>query len=182
MSKASPAAEQPWWNPITDAVDKARLAGIPTPGICEIIGAGSPRKWDERTGYGWSGAWLVYQGIALSHFSIVLTLYTQSDWDDWDTFRPIVARAPIGTRPKAIGVYHPVLAEVGITSLVVEDVKAPQQIGDGEWIISIDCIEWRQPKFGFAKPDGAEATPNDPVDQEIALKLQERDALANEPP
>lgn len=172
----------PAWSPIATPVDKAKLAGRYTPGICQVIGAGSPRNWDKRAGYGWMGAWLVWAGNDLSSFSIVCSLYTDQDWEDWHAFRPVVLRLPNGKRPKSYDVYHPVLAEVGITSLVVEDVKGPHQTGDGEWTIEIACIEWRQPKIGLAKPDGAEATENDPVEQEIKLKREERDALANEAP
>lgn len=161
--------------------DKAKLNNVETPGICQIIGAGSPRKWDKREGYGWSGAWLVWAGNDLSSFSIVCSLYTEADWLDWHKFKSMVLRKPFNVRPKALSVYHPVLAEVGIVACVIDDVKAPQQTNDGEWTVELGCIEWRQPKFGFAKPDGAAATEVDPVERKTQLKREEYDALASEP-
>lgn len=162
--------------------DKAKLNGVDTPGVCQIIGAGSPRKWDKRDGYGWSGSWVVWAGNDLSSFSIVLSLYTQQDWLEWHAFKPIVLRKPYNVRPKALSIYHPVLAEVGIIAVVIEDVKAPQQTNDGEWTIELQCLEWRAPKFALAKPDGAAATEVDPVEQDIKLRREEFDSLAGEPP
>lgn len=166
------------WNPIDAAVNKATIAGQLTPGVCEITGANSPRKWDERGGYGYSGAIVVYHGTGLSHFTIGLTLYTIEDWNDWAKFKSVVAKAPFGKRPRALDISHPVLAEVGITSIVVEDVNAPMQIDDGVWLVEIKAIEYRNPKYTLAKPEGSAATPVDPREQEIAANSQEIDELS----
>lgn len=170
------------WDPLSKPQDKAEINGIVTPGVCEVIGAHSPRKWDKQSGPGYSGAWLIYHGTDLSDFSIVCRLYTDDDWLEWDALRPMLTRPPIGSRPKAMSVVHPVLDQVGVISMVVEDVMAPQQTGPGEWTIEIRCIEWRGPKAALSKPDAAAATPLDPVEQEIKLKRQHMDDLANEPP
>ena len=155
------------WNPLDDSVDKATIGGQLTPGICEIVGADSPRAWDERTGYGLSGATVYFHGIKLSHFSIRFRLYTTQDWDDWHTFRPLVDRPPIGKRPRSLDCVHPLLEDLGISSIVIEDVLVPEQTDDGEWTIELKVIEFRQPKFGMAKPEGSTATPVDPVEAEI---------------
>lgn len=133
------------WSPLDQPIDYALVAGRRTPGLCDIEGAGSPRQWDERRGYGVSGATLVYRGLRLATFSMRLRLYSSQDWTDWEAFRSTVSRAPIGERAQALDVVHPLLEQVGIRSAVVEDVLAPVQTGEGEWTIEIRWREFRRP-------------------------------------
>lgn len=134
------------WNPFEQPIDYALVAGRRTPGLCDIEGAGSPRQWDERRGYGVSGATLVYRGLKLSTFTMRLRLYGEGDFRAWHEFEPTVARAPTGERAQALDIVHPLLEEVGIRSAVVEDVLAPQQTADGEWTVEIRWKEFRQPR------------------------------------
>jgi hypothetical protein len=155
------------WNPLDEPYDKVWLAQKWSPGLCDIEGANSPREWEERPGYGWSGSFLWFKGIRLAHFSLRFRLYTSDDWLDWSTFKPLLDRPPAGKRPRALDVWHPILVDQGIYSLVVEDVGQPTQTADGEWSIEVKCIEYRVPKYSLAKPDGAKATPVDPFEQQI---------------
>jgi len=155
------------WNPIEDPTDECLLAGYATPGLCEVVGASSPRKWDEQAGYAMTGAILLYRGIGLAHFTLRFRLFTLTHWDQWEIIKPVLLRPPVGRRAKALDVNHPVLNEVGISQLVVEDVTAPEQVEDGVWQIEVKCIEWRRYSLGASKPDGAEATPADPREVEI---------------
>jgi len=134
------------WNPFEQPIDYALVAGRRTPGLCDIEGAGSPRQWDERRGYGVSGATLVYRGLKLATFTMRLRLYGEGDFRAWHEFEPTVARAPTGERAQALDIVHPLLEEVGIRSAVVEDVLAPQQTADGEWTVEIRWKEFRQPR------------------------------------
>ncbi len=155
------------WNPLDEPADKVWLAQRWSPGLVDIDGADSPRNWEEMPGYGWSGALLRFKGIGLAHFSIKLRLYTAQDWIDWAVFKPLVDRPPLGRRPRALDVWHPLLVDQGIYSLVVENLGQPMQTDSGEWTIEIKCIEYRMPKYSLATPSGAAATPVDPYEQEI---------------
>ena len=42
------------------------LAGQRSPGLAVVRGSDSPRKWDVRNGYGFSGATIVYTGLGLA--------------------------------------------------------------------------------------------------------------------
>lgn len=163
--------------------DYVKISGRRTPGLCEVIGASSPRNWDEIGGTGWSGGILLYRGIKLSHFSIRLYLYDTRDWNDWEAFRPLVQKSPLSRGiPKALDCVHPFLAELGIKALVIEDVRAPDQVDPGVWMIELMCIEYRKLRPSTGAVDGAEATPVDPRDQEIkeleGKVKAERDKLA----
>lgn len=164
------------WNPLEQPVNYALVGGRRTPGLCDIEGAGSPRQWDERRGYGVSGATLVYRGLRLASFALKLRLYSPEDWQGWHDFAPTVSRPPTGERAQALDIVHPILEEVGIRSAVVEDVLAPQQTGDGEWTVEIRMREFRRPEVTTAAvTDSATSTR---VDSNASLGRQAQiDAL-----
>lgn len=155
------------WDPLIEPADKIWLAQRWSPGLCDISGANSPREWEERKGYGYSGALIIFRGVGLAHFSVKFRLYTSQDWIDWALFKPLVDKPPYGHRPRAIDIWHPLLVDQGIYAVGVEDLGQPEQTQDGEWTIEIKFVEYRQPKYSQATPDGAKATPADPFEQRI---------------
>lgn len=155
------------WNPIQAPVDYILLSGQKSPGLATLEGASTPRKWDERAGYGLSGSVVVFTGLGLAKFTVKLRFYTPEDWLAWDQWKPLVAKPPQGRRPRALDIWHPHLEELGVKSVVVEDVTQPEQTGDGEWTVTIKFIQWRKPKIQLVKPEGAQAKPNDPYDNMI---------------
>ena len=82
------------WDPITQPVDYVLLAGQRSPGIATVEGASSPRAWDQRRGYGLSGATVVFRGLRLAQFKVFVRLCTEADWQAWEAWRPLVARPP----------------------------------------------------------------------------------------
>lgn len=161
------------WDPLIEPADRIWLAQKWSPGLCEIDGANSPREWEERPGYGWSGSFLWFKGIRLAHFTIRFKLYTSQDWIDWSLFKPLLDRPPVGRRPRALDIWHPLLVDQGIYSVQVEDMGQPTQTADGEWTIEVKFLESREPKYSLSKPDGAKATPADPYEQQAAELTQE---------
>lgn len=167
------------WNPLDEPQDWVDFAGQQTPGLADVVGAGTPRSWDERDSYAVAGAFLVYHGKKLSHFSVRVRLYTTQDWDDWWAFLPFINKLPRRGRPaQAIDITHPLLAALNIRAVVVEDILQPEQTADGEWTIEIKLIEFRAPVISVAKADAAKATPADPEDAEVAALNDE--ATAND--
>lgn len=133
------------FDPIRSPVDYILLAGQRSPGIAEVHGASSPRRWDERKGYAQSGSLVVFRGVGLARFRVLLTLLTEDDWSAWHEWRDLVQRPPIGERARAKDIWHPILEDLGIASAVVEDVLQPEQDDKGEWVIEIRFIEHRMP-------------------------------------
>lgn len=167
------------FNPLTAPVDHVILSGSRSPGIATIDGASSPRQWDERRGYGLSGATLVYKGLKLARFSLELRLLTAEDFDAWEAWRPMVQRPPAGQRPQALDIEHPITEMLGIRSVVVEDVLQPKQTGDGEWTVEIKLLEFRAPARAVARPEASADRPTpstDPVDaviERLTAQVQE---------
>jgi hypothetical protein len=189
------------FDPIRTPVDYALVAGTRTPGLCEILGANSPRRWDVRRGTAFSGATVVYRGTDLAKPTMRLRLYTEQHWQDWHAFAPLVLRElppdaadvaqrqrrgqsppPAQRRPRALDIWHPILEDLGIRSVVVEDVLQPVQTGDGEWTIDVKLIEYRVPVFALAQPEGAQDQPRDRfevmIEEQNARNQVLRDRLA----
>jgi hypothetical protein len=174
------AVADPAWCPLSEPIDYVTFAGHRTPGVADVSGAGSPRKWDERESYGFSGAYVVYHGQNLSHFSVRVRLITEQDWLDWYGFKPIVDRVPLGKIQRPVDIVHPLLGMLGIHAAVVEDVSQALQVEDGIWEIEIKCIEYRSPVLALAAAKGAQATPDDPEDARLGEQSQSINALADE--
>ena len=156
------------WNPLDDPIDYFVLAGKPSPGLADIAGAGTPRKWEERAGYGITGSTLFYLGNGLAKFDATILLATTDDWDAWNEWKPIVKRAPDARYPKALDIWHPFLEELEIKQVVVVDSYQPERVGDdGLWAVKIDFMQHKKRKLALVQAEGSQATPKDPVDQYI---------------
>lgn len=165
------------WNPIERPCDHIVLADKRSPGIAEIVGASSPRQWDEREGFGLSGAWLVYKGRGLARFSVRIKLLTVDDWNAWAAFRPLVDAYPkrrhaSGKDSGALKIWHPYLEQLDIRAVAVLEVLQPVLSDDGEAIVEIRFLEYRHPKIALAKPGAADAGPEpDPIEENVIKPL-----------
>jgi hypothetical protein len=168
------------FNPLSTPVDFFILGGQKNPGYGVIQDAASPRKWDERQGYGLSGSFPIYLGRRLSNPVALIELCTDEDWAAWDAWKSIVDRPPNGKRPRALDIWHPWCAMHDIKSVGVTNVKGPDPIGEtGLFGITIELIEYRTPKITLAKPEAsAPDAPTDPVDKLIAKLTDQVQALA----
>lgn len=167
------------WNPIANPVDFFILKGSKSPGIGRIEKAGSPRKWDERGGYGASGSVIVFMGRKLATFDGIVELYTEDDWAAWQAFKPLVDRLPFGKRPSALDIWHPYLADLGIKSCVVLDVSQPEPMDLGGHTIRISFQEFRALKISYAKPEASKNDEEtDPFEKKIAALTAQYQELA----
>lgn len=151
-------------------LDALRVGGDYTPGIVEIRRAGIPYTWDKRKGYGYAGAWLVFTGDDLAEFETEFRVWRDDQLVDWRGWaRKYLTKPPAQPqqngaflpnmpRPKALGVYHPLLAELGITQIV------PRKIGQwmpgkgasrGKYTKIIEWIQFRPPVPLLGRPNGA---------------------------
>jgi hypothetical protein len=132
-----------------DAYDTFVLAGVRSPGLCKISGAGSPRSWDEQKGKGNVGASISFNGLGLAKFKIRIFLWTTKHFDEWTNFATIL-KPPINGQPAhALDIEHPILDEphLQIRSIVIEDVSQLDEEGDtGKFFYDLDCKAFRKPK------------------------------------
>lgn len=142
-----------------DALDRFVVSGRVAPGLVEFLSpAGTPRKWDVRNGPGLSGATIVFTGLDIAKFSTRHTLWLPTHFNEWDSWKVLVAPPPQGQRAEIRVVYHPLLAEVGIDKCGVEDRTMLSPVGDGSWTVDIKWIAYRKPLPQIGTGTGAKAT------------------------
>ena len=117
----------------------------------------------------------VFAGRRLAHFSVLLTLTTADEWAEWRTFKPLVDKLPTrrggsGKDTGNLDIWHPHLEDLDIRAVGVAEVMQAVQTDDG-WQIEIKFIEFRHPKLTLAKPEGATATPVDPIEEQVIKPL-----------
>lgn len=157
------------WEPITQPCDYIKLAGQNSPGYADVFGAYDERDFAVRQPPFSTGAVILFKRRKLAEFSVRIRLYTLEEHAAFTAWRPIIDTKPDNrTKAKALDIWHPLLAQLDIKSVVVKSVSQLDQTADGEWSISIAFLESRPfPKQTLAKLEGAKATPGDPVDQKI---------------
>ena len=161
------------FQPLTQPVDHITLAGQRSPGVADLTDTLSDSDIQERKGYGLGGAYAVYKGLKIAYPKVTIKLVTSQHWDDWHAWRPLIARPPTGRRPRALDIWHPILEDLGITSVLVKSYTQPTQTGDGEWSVVITFVEYRRPQRALVTPDGSDTDALTPGDLEIlALRNQ----------
>jgi len=187
------------FDPIRSPEDDVYISNKLVPGIVVITGLKAERSWDERQEYGTFGCRLRYKGQRLSHFSLIVGLYTQEHWDDWQEFEPIVRRPPppdrslfstitsipslyrvMQSQSPPLSIRHPLLDQYRINRVVIEGDVAPVQNEQGVWTAEIKLIQYRQPvrvlssSGGRPREEGTSAQ-----DREIAALTSQLNQLAN---
>ncbi|AKF06082.1 hypothetical protein [Sandaracinus amylolyticus] len=180
------------FRPLTEPIDYIVLAGRRSPGIATIEGADTPRDFDERRGFGVSFARLRFRGVKLARFKVLIELVTEQDWDDWHTWKDLVARPEIESDPRRqsssifprltappLDIEHPILADLGITAVVIENALQPVQTDPGKWAIEIRCIEYRAPIVALEQTQGARDRQGDNIESQIELNSRTIAELSN---
>ncbi|NOU27228.1 MAG: hypothetical protein HOO96_04905 [Polyangiaceae bacterium] len=174
-------------NPKSFDQDYIVLAGVRSPGTCVISSAGNPRVWDAVKGAGMSGASLRYMGADLARFSVQIKMWTaeqvEKEWPEFSDLlgsgdktrtvagaaRKILANISAAARSastgrqyssKAMAIQHPLLAELFITEVVVEDRTQLIPSDSGLWTVEIKFIQYRPPVASGGRVNGS--IPNAP--------------------
>jgi hypothetical protein len=185
------------WYPEGDPVDSVLIEGEPLPGFSEPFGADAKRKIVMQSGPGFSGAKYLFQGLDISEFSIYVHLQDDYDYLEYQAYltrgNGDFLRLP---RPQAGGmmaaqqlilrpwrVYHPFLAPLGITHVVVLNVKQPVAEGNGAWMIEVQVARYMPLKRSSATYEDTAADKPDARDlRNLALEndnIQKRATLDN---
>lgn len=157
------------WTPLDQPCDYILLGGQKSPGYCDVYGAYDEREFNVRQPPFTTGAVIIYKRRKLAEFSVRIRLYSMQDHADFAAWRAVIDAKP-GARTKAtaLDIWHPLLEQLDIKSVVVKSVSQFDQTADGEWSISIAFLESRpMPKQTLAKVEGAQSSPGDPVEQKI---------------
>lgn len=165
------------WNPILAPENRILFTSgkqaLLSPGLCAVYGLSMQRDWEENRPYGLEGGFLRYRGRKLIRFNVTFRLYTEIHWAEWDAIRPMLCTPPtrldeaaVGDAivpVRAIGLQHSLINGFGISAVVVEAVTNPEPSNEtGEWVVTVNLIEYRVPKQAKVDVKGADLAPYDP--------------------
>lgn len=172
------------------AQDFIWLGGFKSPGLCTLGPASSPRKWEERAGYGLSGAWLFYTGDGLASFEATFYLWTLEHDAQWKDFaEKVLSKPKRGTRPSALSISHPILELPPhvITSVVIEDVSSIEIDETGGRSARVKFKQFRaplpllgKPNRTIGKPDQKEPTAKNELEEAIVRAKAEFKKVASQ--
>lgn len=127
------------------AWDTFFYAGQPMPGIARVEGM-KEAKFDEKNAPGTDGATLTHLGNNSAKVSVKLTLWTEDHFDGFAAFMPRLVAQTGKQRPKAVKVYHPALAAMGINALICQGVGVPELRSPGGALdVKLKFIEFLPP-------------------------------------
>jgi len=140
-------------NPIDDPelFDAITLGGQRSPGtLTQITGHDRIVNWDVKTAKGQKGATTTLKDIPPAPFAVEIYLATLEDFAAWDAFKEVIDSTVAGPTPKALDIYHPDLAEQGITSVVKAGTVGTKHDGKGGQTKIVRFQEYAppQPKTG----------------------------------
>lgn len=134
------------------------LGPLRSPGVATVRGLDSPRNWDVRQGYGFSGAVVVYKGTGLSKFTVDIELWLPEHFVLWNVFAKVLEAPKPGLAGGfALGIKHPIIngPPHAISEVVVENVSQPVQNDLGRWTYTISFLQYRKPLPAIARPIAA---------------------------
>lgn len=131
-----------------EVYDVVQIGGVRSPGVIKpggITGFKREHEWDIKKGKGAQGASLSYVQRPPAQGSITFTLVDRIHFEQWEDFRPQFLYDPTKTNPQAVDIFHPVLADLGIGSVVANSISQFENDGYGEWHCTVDFTEYFPP-------------------------------------
>ncbi len=185
-------------NPINDpeSWNKVTIAGKDAPGLAEVGEATRGWAWDVKVGKGVYGSTTTFTGRQPAKFSIKFVLWRNDHFVAWAEFVPLLKYDPskisynfdtnYTSGVTAVDIYHPSLADLDISSVVVEEIGAVVHEGKGKYSRTIKFLEWfPPPKFSaVATPAGStpvDGLPPDPVQQAKEAQIAALSAELQQP-
>lgn len=164
-----------------DLFDTIDLGGVRSPGVVTVSEHTSKENWDVADASGQKGASMVRKGRKPCVFKCSFYLADQQELDEWDAFRAAIEATVSGKTPKAVDIYHPDLADVGIKSVVKGEVLGAQHDGKGGITRVVQFTEYMPPSPAGGSPSGSKAKagtkpqddPNADLKREVAELTQQ---------
>ena len=164
------------WNPLDnpELYDTVYIGGLPNPGICKIGAIKRKNTWDVKKGKGTLGATITFVGRDPISFTIEFQLWTPDHFTAWGSYRKQFEFDPTKKGVTAIGLFHPLLSDLGINAVVCESIGAFENKGKNLWVVEVGLLEYFPPPKAAASgtPTGSKnntdankppGTPTDPI-------------------
>lgn len=166
-------------DPINDAelFDTIDLGGVFSPGTVKLSGHNDKVGWDVKAGSGQKGASMTRKGAVPPEFTATVFLATEEQIALWPAFRTAINATVAGKAAKAVDIYHPDLASVGITSVVKAEIGGVVHDGKGGQTIAVKFQVYAPPVATGGSPSGSKAKkgpdPNAAALAELAALTEE---------
>ena len=139
------------------AVNTINLGGNTMPGKWTLHRATKIFGWQQQMGYGLSGAYLLPKGDPLVLAEFRVDFWAHADYLIFRQLKKILlAKAalalPGGIATCALGINHPELNEMGVSSVVVSELGAAIQQDGGLWEVRISFLQYRPFSPALAPP------------------------------
>lgn len=131
---------------------------LASPGVATITAAGRKMKIDKQEGWGTDGGRLLMTGTAIQSIQIGIRIWEDSHHIEWAAFYqlltlPILLSKIPGLEVFSLSVDHPILRELGIRNVVLEDPGfwAPGETGDFTRTLSLVLKQTPIPRLAAPK-------------------------------
>lgn len=140
--------------------DVIRVGQVVSPGLCDVGEFLRSYGYDIKKGKGMAGAKLTLTTKPPTEGSFELIIWTPAQARAWDKFLPLLDYDPSKTTAKAIDIYHPALADIGVKSIVVKDIGSWMHKGKGKYSRKLAVIEYfpESKKNVTSSPNGSKST------------------------
>jgi hypothetical protein len=127
------------------AWDQVLIAGLALPGLCTVRSK-KHKRIDIQKKKGTDTARMVFTGYDPGEIVVSVRIWTKAQLAQLQQIIPVIRPKTDGKSLKALDIYHPSLALVGIHSVVVDtiDTLEPTPV-KGIWQMAIHCLEYNKP-------------------------------------
>lgn len=125
--------------------DRLQLGTFVMPGVWEITGGECARQVDHKKTKDKDGARIKDLGLLPPRFTARGRMVSAEDWESLQQILPDINPRKKGGPKYPLSIFHPAVAVLGVSTIYVERIRPPE-IHDGILEISIDMIEFAEPK------------------------------------
>lgn len=133
------------WEDAGSPWDRLQLGTAVMPGIWEITGGECARQVDHKKTKDKDGARIKDLGLLPPRFTARGRMISRDDWETLQDVLPDINPRKNGGPKFPLSIFHPAVAVLGVHTIYVERIRPPE-IRDGILEISIDMIEFSEPK------------------------------------
>jgi len=160
------------------AYDVLVVGGKVSPGLMTIVsGCEKKNNWDIKASGGVAGGTATFKGKhPIEKHKIKFTLWTPEQFTAWYAWVKLLDYDPTKRKDKALEVFNPILADVGIRAIVIESIGPQMHEGGGRFAYTITFLNYKPPApVKVATPNGtAGKFIEKGVPAPVALTAQER--------
>ena len=114
----------------------------------KIAGAKRIFVWDIKDGPGVQGAISTYRGIKTAEFTVTFYLWDSVLYNAWIGYQGLFQYNGVKNAPNPVVIYHPMLANLGISQMVCEDIGPVEMIDEAArlFAVTVTLREFKLPQ------------------------------------